>query len=185
MIKQLLVLSLLFVLSPLKSSDVLAAKEGEFRMAVVDFQKALNGVEEGKKFVAQLKKEAEKSQKNVQKKEAEIQALQKELEDFQTKAQSGLLKPEAMEDARKKQVEYQTKMEAFFKLRQESGQAIAEKEQSRRIEMLKKMRGIVDEMGRKEGYSMVLERNESGLIYAATFTDLTEKLIQNYNKKFK
>lgn len=155
------------------------------KMAVVDFQKALNSVEEGKAFVAELQKEAAKKEKELGQREQEIQKLQAELEDLQAKAASGLLKPEAMDSARKKQTEYQTKLEAFFQMRQQSGQEFAAKEQERRIQMLQRMREIVEEFGRKEGFSLVLERNESGLIYANQLTDLTERLIQSYNKKYK
>lgn len=166
----------------LVSSQLLAAKD--FKVAIVDFQKALNSVEEGKAFVAELKKDAEGKHKDLEKREKEIQALQKELEELQAKAASGLLKPEALDGARKKQMEYQTKLEAFMKLRQEGGQQIAEKEQGRRIEMIGRMRTLVNDMGRQEGFDMVLEVNESGVVYVATHTDLTEKLIQQYNKKY-
>lgn len=168
-----------------KAPAVLAAKEGEFKLAVVDFQQALNGVEEGKTAKDKLKKEFESKQKEIESRKAEIEALQKKLEDYQTKAASGLLKPEAMEDGRKMELEFRKKFEDYTKMVQASQQSISTKEQEATRGILQRLRDLVVEMGRSEGYAMVLEKNESGLLYAAGYTDLTEKLIQTYNKKYK
>lgn len=166
-------------------SSFAAEEKSEFRMAVVDFQAALNGVEEGKSAKSKLKKEFEAKQKDLEKRKAELEKLQKEIEGFQQKAQSGLLKPEMIEKGRKKEEEFRKKLEAYTKMVQESQQNISEKEMSATQGILSRLRDLVVEVGRKEGYSLVLEKNESGLLYAASYTDLTEKLIQQYNKKYK
>lgn len=169
----------------LLSFKSLEAASSEFKMAVVDFQQALNGVEEGRKAKAQLKTEFEAKQKDIDKRKKELEELQTKIEQFQQKASSGLLKPEAMEEGRKMEMDFRKKLEAYTNLVQESQKDISQKEMEATRGILNRLRDLVVELGRKEGFSMVLEKNESGLLYAASYTDLTEKLIQEYNKKFK
>lgn len=178
-----ILMSLSFLRSELQAAK--ADEKAEFRMGVVDFQQALNGVEEGKKAKAKLKKEFEGKQKDIEKRKADLEKRQKVLEDYQGKAASGLLKPEKMEEGRKLEAEFRKKFEEYTKLVQDSQKNISQKEMDATRGILQKLRDMVVDLGRKEGFSMVLEKNESGLLYAASYTDLTEKLIQTYNKKYK
>lgn len=178
----------IFISMSVSNIEVLAAKadsSSNFSMAVVDFQQALNGVEEGKAAKEKLKKEFEGKQKDIEKRKADLEKRQKTLEEYQGKAASGLLKPEKMEEGRKLEAEFRKKFEEYTKLVQDSQKNISQKEMDATRGILQKLRDMVVEIGRKEGFSMVLEKNESGLLYAASYTDLTEKLIQNYNKKYK
>lgn len=163
----------------------LNAAPTDFKMGVVDFQQALNGVEEGQAAKAKLKTEFEAKQKDIEKRKKELEGLQGKLEEFQQKAASGLLKPEAVDEGRKMEIDFRKKLEAYTNIVQESQKEISQKEMEATRGILNRLRDMVVDLGRKEGFSMVLEKNESGLLYAATYTDLTEKLIQEYNKKFK
>lgn len=168
------------------SSTLLAAKDDDsFRMAVVDVQKALNAVEEGKTAKAKLKKEFEKKQKEIEKRKEELEKLQTEIEGYQQKMASGLLSQEAMNKARKKEQDFRKKLEVYTEMVQNSQREFSQKEVNATKGIVARLQEMVVEIGRKEGFSMVLEKNQSGLLYAASYTDLTEKLIQTYNKKFK
>jgi outer membrane protein len=43
---------------------------------------------------------------------------------------------------------------------------------------------VVDEMGKKEGYLLILEKRESGVVYAPSTIDITDKVIQEYDDAF-
>lgn len=171
----------------LGADQALSAQNAEqgVRLAVVDFQQALNGVEEGRVAKDRLKKEYESRQKEIEKLKANVEALQDKLEGFQQKAASGLLKPESMEEGRKLEMEFRTKLEAYTNLIQNSQKEISQKEMEVTSGILNRLRELVIDIGRQDGFSMVLEKNESGLLYAASYTDLTERLIQEFNKKNK
>jgi outer membrane protein len=156
-----------------------------FRLGIVDFQKALNTVEEGKKIKAKLKKEFDAKMKDVNKREADLNKLQKEIEDLQKKAQSGLLKPEELEKGQKMEMKFRKELEEYAKLRKEYGEGMKKKEVEATKGILAKLHAISLDIGRQDGYSMILEKNESGLVYANESTDVSEKLIQLYNKKHK
>lgn len=177
--KKFLVLAL-----ALFSLPALAAGAG-FRLGVVDFQAALNGVEEGKTAKAKLKTEFEQKQKDLEVRKTSLDKLQKEIEDLQKQAQSGLLKPEVMEKGRKLEMEFRTKFEEYTKIAQTHQREISEKESKATQDIISRLRQLVIELGRDGKYTMVVERNESGLVYASEPTDLTEKLIQTFNTRYK
>ena len=41
---------------------------------------------------------------------------------------------------------------------------------------------LTAEMGKKEGYSLILEKNEGGIMYIDDAVDITDKVIKLYNK---
>jgi outer membrane protein len=166
-------------------SDAQENSGSGMRMAVVDFQQALNGVEEGRAAKEQLKKEFEAKQKDIEKRKTELENLQKRIEGFQQRATSGLLKPEAIEEGRKLELEFRTKLETYTNLVQDSQREISQKEMEVTRGILNRIRDLVVEIGRQEGFSLVFEKNESGLLYASSYTDLTERVIQEFNKKTK
>lgn len=156
-------------------------KPGEFRLGVVDFQKALNSVEEGKSAKEKLKKEFEEKQKEIEGRKTKLDKLQGEIQELQKQAQSGIVKPEVMEKGRKLEGDFQKQFEEYTKVVQQHQRDITDKEQKATSDILAKLRDLVVELGRTGGFTMVLEANESGLLYASAPTDLTEQLIQKYN----
>lgn len=163
--------------------SLLAAEPADVKLAIVDFQKALNSVEEGKVAKTRLEKEAKEKEKALEKKKAELDKLQDEYKAFQ--AQAALMKPEAAEQKRQKlETDLTEKSQAYVALYQSTQKEFAEKEQKATADIINRLHELVNELGRKDGYAMVFEKN-SGLIYAAVSTDITEKLIQTYNAKYK
>lgn len=161
------------------------AKTGEFRLGIVDFQKALNGVEEGKKAKERLKKEFDEKAKDIEARKGKLDKLQAEITELQKQAQSGIVKPEVMEKGRKLEGDFQKQFEEYTKLVQQHQKDISEKEAKATSDIIGKLRDIVVDLGRSGGYTMVVEANESGLIYASAPTDLTEQAIQKYNSTHK
>ena len=42
---------------------------------------------------------------------------------------------------------------------------------------------LIEEMGKKEGYLLIIEKNEAGVLYSPAAIDITDKLIPLYNEK--
>lgn len=57
-------------------------------------------------------------------------------------------------------------------------------EAKRVTKMQKDVFKIVNELGKKEGYLMILERKVGGVIYAPDHVDITESVVSAYNKAF-
>jgi len=42
---------------------------------------------------------------------------------------------------------------------------------------------IVEEIGKREGYLLILERRVGGVVYAPNAIDITDRVIETYNKQ--
>ena len=144
------------------------------KFGVVDMQRALQNVEEGKKAKVTLEKEFNEKKKQIQ---AEEEALKKITEDF--KKQSMVLS----EDARnRKQGEIQ---ERIMKYREMFGKAQADiqgRERELTEPIINKLRGVVADIGEKDSYAMIFEKNENSVLYHMKKDDLTDRVISAYNK---
>jgi outer membrane protein len=167
-------LAALAIAAPLTLSGVARA---DIKLGYVDLQRALLEVEEGRSAKARLQKILEDKQKDLDK-EQEALRKEKELLDKQASAMS--------EETRvAKQTELQKKL---FDLAQrwEKGKAeMAQKERTELQSIFQKMDPIIAEIAQREGFTMVFEKTDSGLVYAPASLDVTNELVRRYNDKFK
>lgn len=163
------------VLSAVCLASVPAFAQQAPKFGYVDFQRALNEVEEGKQVKAKLERDFKAKQAQLDKKQKEVMDLKTTLEQ-----QAQMLS----EDARRKRfAEFQTEManlqQLYMQLQTELAQAEAEATQK----IFERMRTITEEIGKAQNYTMIFERNEAGLLYAPAGADLTNELIKRYNAK--
>ena len=151
------------------------ARAAEMKIAVIDMNKALQTVDAGKQARASLEKEFNEKKKTLQSKEEEIKKM---TEDF--KKQSLVLSEEAK---RKKEMEIQDKMMKFRAEFEKSQVDIQNRERSLTEPILTKLRTIIDEIGNKEGYTVILEKNENNVLFSNKGLDLTDQVIKTYNSK--
>lgn len=149
----------------------------DFKLAVVDMQKALQTVDAGKKAKAQLEKEFNSKKKDLQAEEA---TLKKMIEEF--KKQQLVMS----DDARmKKQQEIQERGMKFQELTQRSQSEIAQKEAELTQPLIKKLREIISETAKKKNFTVILERNENTVLYFQEKDDITDEVIAQFNQKNK
>lgn len=146
----------------------------DFKIAVVDMQKALQNVEAGKKAKAQLEKEVEAKKKEF---DTEKAAITKMGEEF--KKQSLAMSDEARA---KKQNDLQERIAKLQQKGMETEQTLRMKEQQLTQPIINKIRTIVTEQAKKKGYSMVLEKNENTVIFSQDKDDMTQDVIGAFNK---
>jgi len=150
-----------------------AVAHAEFKIAVVDMQRALHETEDGRKAKATLKKLFEDRQKTLDKQQNDLKTLKESLD-----KQHNILTPDVLA---KKQEELQ---KAFMELQQTYGdyqRELQTKEGELTRDIIERMQRIMRRVGQTEGYSLVLERNESGVVFVTSNYDLTDVLIQRYN----
>lgn len=145
----------------------------QVKIAVVDMQRAINETEDGRKAKAQLKKLFDARQKTLDKQQNDLKVLKESIE-----KQKSVLSREALA---KKAEEYQ---KAFVELQGtyvEYQKELAAKEGELTQDIVARMQEILRRMGQREGYSLILERSESGVVFVPSNLDLTDQLIQRYN----
>jgi outer membrane protein len=143
------------------------------KIGVVDMQRALMETEDGRKAKDQLKKLFEQRQKTLDKQQTDLKAM-KDTVDKQRDVLSREVWAKKVEELQKALAELQTTyMEFQRELQAKEG------EMTRPI--LDRMQRIMKRIGQAEGYALIMERAEAGVVYVPSTYDLTDVLIQRYN----
>jgi len=151
------------------------AAADELKIGYVDFQRALNEVEEGKVAKASLKRDFDDKQKQLDRDKAELERLQAEFE-----KQAGVMSDEAKRDRA---------LEIDRRMREAQGKAMGfqkdlsdrEREVTRAI--FDKILNLTREIAEADGLAYVLDRNS--LLVAPPAGDITNELVRKYNERFK
>ncbi|MFO1462356.1 MAG: OmpH family outer membrane protein [bacterium] len=149
------------------------AQAQALKIGLVDFQKALNDVEEGKRAKASLKAQFEQKQNALTAKQDSLKTLKDQLE-----TQRAALSPEAM---KAKEAEYRDKFLDLQKTLTQFRSEIATKEAEMTQSIITKMRGVVQSVGQKGGYNLIFETSQDAVLYAPGATDLTAQVVAAYN----
>jgi outer membrane protein len=150
------------------------AMAAEFRLAVVDFQAAMQQIEEGKTAMARFDGIRAEKTRNIEKMQQNLMQMQSELQN-----QAAILSESARRD----------KMAAFEGARAQYQQEAMTAEQELQAtymqimnDLVEKMQTVAAQIGRDKGYTLILEKNEGGIVYTdASVTDVTDELVKRYN----
>ena len=143
------------------------------KIGVVDMQRALMETEDGRKAKAQLKQLFEQRQKTLDKQQEDLKGMKEGLE----KQQSVL----SREVLGKKAEELQKALAELQQTYMEFQRELAAKEGEMTRPILDRMQRIMKRIGQSDGYALIMERGEAGVIYVPSTYDLTDVLIQRYN----
>ena len=142
------------------------------KIAVVDLQRAINETEDGRKAKDRLKKLFESRQQGLDKKQQDLKKLKDELDQ-----QKNVLSRDALET---KVESYQKQLVELQQVYVEYQRELAEKEGELTKSIIERMERILRRIGQTDGYSLIVERGEAGVIYVPTNLDVTDVVIQRY-----
>lgn len=145
----------------------------EMRLAVVDLQRALNETEDGQQAKAKLQRVFKLKQESLDTRQKDLKKMKDEIEK-QRKVLSPAALQQRMEEYQKTFVELQSVYVEYQK-------ELAQKEGEVTKDILDQMQVILRRIGQSEGYTLILERNEGGVVWVPTHLDLTDRVIQAYN----
>ena len=163
-------LTMVFVLC--SAGGALTAKE--LKLGVVDFQKVLSSSSPGKMASAEMNQKGKEMEEAVKKQEEELLELQKTLE-REALVMGKDKSEEKQREFRIKANDYKTMKAGYLK---EFKQLQARYFNKIKTEVL----ALADEIGKKEGFDLILEINEAGIMYYKESIDITDQLIKVYNK---
>jgi outer membrane protein len=152
------------------------AVHAQTKIGIVDLQRALNEVEEGKIAKAQLKRDFEQKQKQLDSKQEELRKLKGEL-DKQSVVMSEDVK-------RAKGADFERKLMETQQFYADLQKGLSESEQKATGGIIDKMAKITAEIAEAEGLTLVLSRNDAGILYAPPSLDITNELVRKYNARF-
>lgn len=152
-----------------------AAQAQEVKIAVVDVDQAINATDQGKK-----------AREELQGKQKSAEAQLKPLLD-KGKALAGEIQEKRFvlsEDAlRKKQLDL-AEIQSDLRAKGAELEGQFKVDYERLVGPLRsKLLDIITEIGKEQGYTIVIERATPGLIYAKEALDITDQVVQRFNKK--
>ena len=149
---------------------VLAA---DLKVGFVDIQKAVNECNAGKEAKKAITKEVEKFQRLIADKQKDLQTMKESLD-----KQSPMLNPEARAT---KEKEYQSKLREFQRWGEDNQNEINQK----RVEMERNisigLQKVIQKVGADEGYTFILEKNETIVLFASKAFDITDRVIKAFD----
>ena len=147
------------------------------KIAWVDIQKAINECSAGKEARKALAREAEKVQNLVFEKQKELQEMKESLD-----KQSLMLNPEARAAKEKE-------LQARFRDYQRWGEDVQNEMNQKKMEMERtlfiSLQKVIQRLGADEGFTLILEKNESIVLFASKPTDITDLVIKAYDAQKK
>jgi outer membrane protein len=152
----------------------LQATDVVVKIGYADLQKALNESGPGKEAKEELRKEYQRREEALNPDKEELVKLREELEKKASVWND--------ETRRKKEQEFFKKSQDFQQRTMKSGEELNKIKQESEAKILDELSRIVAELAQKHGYTYVFEMSLGALLYAPPDADLTEELIETYNK---
>ena len=151
-----------------------AAVAAEFKVGVVDMQKAIQTSSAGKKAKKEVEGDFEKKKKDLKKKEDD---LKKRVEEFEKK--QAVLSDKVRQE---QQVDLQKDMMQFREEVSKSQVTIQQRERELTKPILEKLQKVILEIAKEKDFSMVLEKAEQSVMFAKTELDITDEVIKRADK---
>ena len=145
----------------------------EVRIGYVDIQRAIFGSNAGREARKALDERTERLKKDFERRGEEARRLEAEY-----LKQSAVLSPDARTE---KERELQVKRRELQRLQQDYEEELNRKDAELSKRILGEVREVVKQVGGKGSYTLILEKNSAGVLYAANGIDLTDEVIKAYN----
>jgi outer membrane protein len=143
------------------------------KIGVIDFQRIIDESNAGKRSSVEIKSQGKKMEKILKEKETHIGKLRKTLEQ-----KALVMSEEAREE---KEREMRIKANDLKSLRKRYLDTLKELNMKLSDRIRKDVFDLVEDVGRREGYLLILERRVGGVVYAPNAIDITDEVIQKYN----
>ncbi|KAA0257733.1 OmpH family outer membrane protein [Deferribacter autotrophicus] len=148
----------------------------ELKIGVVNMQRALDECDAGKAAVEEMKKIYNEKQQEINEKQNELKKMQEEINN-----QSSLLSDEAKQA---KLDEYQKKLKELKRFVADSNEELKKKEKEYIARIANDLRKVVEALGKELKYDVILEIREAGVMYNSNKVDITNLVIERYNKEW-
>lgn len=145
------------------------------KIGFIDIQRAISESQSGKRAKERFQAQVKKAEGELLKEKQELERLKSDLD-----KKGPLLKEEERRnlesDLQRRYVNYQRSM-------QDQQQELRHKEGELTADILKELEKIVNEVGKSEKFTLILERNQ--ILYSDQGIDITNKVIEVYNSRSK
>ncbi len=148
----------------------------DLKVGVVDLQYVLEKSEPGKRAILLLQEEQRDLQRTLNERESELDRMHEELQQ-----QSVVLSQEAQQN---KEAEFQQKVQEFQQMYQEYQRRMQAKEHELRDPIIDKLVDVIQDYGQEHGFDIILDKQNSGLVYNTQELELTEIIMEKLDQKW-
>jgi outer membrane protein len=149
----------------------------ELKVGCVDIQKAMNECQAGIEAKKAITKEMEKLQKLFGDRQKELQVMKESLD-----KQAPMLKPDARAA---KEKEFQTKVRDYQRWLEDNQKEIQQKGLEMERTIAQGFQQVIRKIGEEEGYTFVLEKNETIVLFSSKAIDITDRVIKAFDAQKK
>lgn len=154
-----------------------AKAASDMKVGIVDFQKAINQTEAGKKAEKSLNTALEEKKKKFEILKNELETLRQDFEK-QRLVLSGKALDEKRDILQQKLIEVEKTGASYEQ------DLSAQKSQSLQ-KILTGLQGVVETIGKKDGFTFIFEKSQGGVLFTTGAEDITDRVIQEFNKSGK
>jgi outer membrane protein len=149
----------------------------EIKIGIVDLQRALNESAAGKKAKDQFKVEFDRMQGSLKGEKDRLDKMKEDLD-----KQSAVLKAD---DRKAKADEFERRQRDLRRKLEDSDAELRKKDQELTGEILKDLATVIQELGQRDNYTVVLENSSSSVLYGAKSIDITDEVIRTFDARRK
>ncbi|HCU67927.1 MAG TPA: molecular chaperone Skp [Desulfomicrobium sp.] len=146
----------------------------ETKIGFVDMKAVIAKSEPGSKAMEQLKSQFKDMKDNLDAQKKSLDTLKDELQ-----KQSMMLSQEAKLD---KEAQYKRKVRDFQDMGQSYQRKLQQAEQSLSKPIIDKLLEVIQDYGKKNGFTAIFDKQASGLVFSQDNVDLTGAIIAELNK---
>lgn len=163
-----------FILTALLTACITSttAFAADLKLGYIDMQRAINTSEAGKEAKEQLAARLKKYQDEINAKQDELKRLKEELE------KQGAFLNDSTRAAKEK--DYQQRLKEFQRFTKDAQDEMQGKDEEFTRKILEAMEKVIQEFGRKSGYTFIFVRNES-MLFVDEKADLTDEVLKLFN----
>lgn len=149
---------------------------GKIRIGYVDLVRAMAECEGGKQAQEQLKNEAKRTEQTLIKQKDRVEKLKNEIE------KKGMVLKEEEQEALAR--DYRDGMRSFERQYKDAEEDLKIRDRQLTGKILIELQQIVADLGEKGSYTVILEGNNTVVLYGKRDIDLTDAVIKSHNKRF-
>ncbi len=181
-----LILSIFFAFACAGDAESADAKYG-----VVNVQRVLQASKAGRDARASLDREKKRLGDTLKKGREDLANSANKVRDLQLEIdrKNGVWRQEERErktfELRSQKRLFARKQDNLKRLLRESERDLQDRQKAALARIFKEVRGIVHEIGKKEGFDVVVDSASGGVLFANPKVDLTDRVIKRYDQKKK
>jgi outer membrane protein len=143
------------------------------KVGVMDLQRIIDTSTAGKRSAGEIKNQGKKMENVLKERGSEVEELKNTLDQ-----KAALLSDEARKE---KEGDLRDKIEELRSLQMRYQEVLRDLNTNLSKEIMEDVFGIVEQIGKREGYTLIIDRRAGGIVYAPDAIDITDQIIKAYD----